>query len=161
MSPLDQLLIVAKITGAAILAGFIGFEREVANKPAGGRTHMLLACAATLLVAIASAFVGETSAEVGGELLRTDPLRVIEAIVAGVAFLGAGTIIRSRDAHRVEGLTTATSLLVVAGIGVAVALELYLLAVLATAFTLVILRTMNRLEHFLAERLERRRSGKS
>lgn len=156
MSPLDQLVILAQVVGAAVLAGFIGFEREVANKPAGGRTHMLLASAATLLVAVASAFVGDASTEIQGELLRADPLRVIEAIVAGVAFLGAGTIIRSRDTNQVEGLTTATSLLVVAAIGVAIALELYLLAVLTTVFTLLVLRAMERFEHFAAKRLKER-----
>jgi putative Mg2+ transporter-C (MgtC) family protein len=156
MTFLDQLLILGQVALASIFAGLIGLEREAANKPAGARTHILLASAATLFVALAAAFIEDTATNLDAGHLRADPLRIIQAIVAGVAFLGAGTIIRSEDEHRVEGLTTATSLLLVAGIGVTVALELYLLAALITVFSLVVLRVLGLLERALLKRLARR-----
>ncbi|MFW6353170.1 MAG: MgtC/SapB family protein, partial [Verrucomicrobiota bacterium] len=75
--------------------------------------------------------------------------------VAGVGFLGAGTIIRSRGGNEVEGLTTAGSLLLVAAIGVTVALELYLLAGLVTVLSLLILRLLHVLDRFFDRRAER------
>ena len=153
--PLEfEIVVLGRLLLSGILAGVIGTERELARKPAGFRTHMLLAIAATLLVSVAAAFIEEADAQTTAEQLRPDPLRIIEAIVAGVAFLGAGTIIRHRDGHGVEGLTTAGSLLLVAALGVTVALGLYLLAILTTVLALAILRTLNHFEHDLRSRLE-------
>jgi putative Mg2+ transporter-C (MgtC) family protein len=78
--------------------------------------------------------------------LRTDPVRIIEAIVTGIAFLGAGTIFRDPDYHGARGLTTAASLLIVAPIGIAVALERYILAVGVTVLALFVLRVVRRFE---------------
>jgi putative Mg2+ transporter-C (MgtC) family protein len=132
---IQQLEVVVKVLIAGILGGLIGLERELANRPAGLRTHAILAAAAALLV---DHFVGETAPAV----LRADPIRVVEAIVTGVAFLGAGTIFRHRNGKVVEGLTTAASLLLVAAIGISVALQQLLLAVLVTVITLVLLRVV-------------------
>ncbi|MFP4281350.1 MAG: MgtC/SapB family protein [Opitutales bacterium] len=155
MDAQTQLFILAKVAVAALFAGVIGAEREMARKPAGFRTHMLLASAAALLVSVAAAFIEETASATTGATLRPDPLRIVEAIVAGVAFLGAGTIIRSRGGNEVEGLTTAGSLLLVAAIGVTVALELYLLAGLVTVLSLLILRLLHVLDRFFDRRAER------
>ncbi len=131
-----------------VLGGLIGYEREAAHKPAGLRTHMMVASAATLLVYLGSIVVNQfEQADVGANLVQTDPIRIIEAIISGVAFLGAGTIIRrGRD---VEGLTTAASILFTAAIGVSVALAQYIIAVGGTLLALVTLRLVHTLEYRL------------
>ena len=139
---LHQLEVVVKVIIAGILGGIVGLERELANRPAGLRTHAILAAAAALLVGTADLLVDHFVGETVPSILRADPIRVVEAIVTGVAFLGAGTIFRSRDSNSVEGLTTAASLLLVAAIGIAVALRQLLVAVLVTFITLGLLRAV-------------------
>lgn len=129
---------------SAVLAAVIGYEREAADRPAGLRTHMLVALASTLLVVMGDVMLER--AEQHAAVVRMDPIRIIEAIVTGVAFIGAGTIlVRSRD-ERVTGLTTAASLLAVAGIGIACGLELYLLAAVTSGLLLAVLRLLRTFE---------------
>lgn len=129
----------------ALLAGaLLGAEREAAEKPAGLRTHMLVAAGAALFVAIGDALA--RGIDPGSSTLRSDPIRILEALVTGVSFLGAGTILRRERRGAVEGLTTAASLLVTAAIGAAIALDQFLLAAGATATTFVVLRLLPRLE---------------
>jgi putative Mg2+ transporter-C (MgtC) family protein len=138
----EQLAVAAKVVIAGFLGGLIGLERELANRPAGLRTHAILAAAAAMLVGTVDLLIAQFSAETPSSILRADPIRVVEAIVTGVAFLGAGTIFRDRAHNTVEGLTTAASLLLVAAIGVSVALRQLLLAALITVLTLVLLRAL-------------------
>ena len=140
-----QLGVLAAILLSFLLGGLIGYEREVANKPAGLRTHMLVAAAATLLVRLGSIVVNQfEQLNLGPNLVRTDPIRIIEAIISGVAFLGAGTIIRrGRD---IEGLTTAASILFTAAVGVAVALSQFIIAIGSTLLALATLRFIHVLE---------------
>lgn len=138
---LSQLAIVVKVAIAMVLGGLIGLEREYARKPAGFRTHMLVAGAASLLVGLADVLVTQFALEQGSpQYLRTDPIRIVEAIVAGVSFLGAGTIFRSGKGRSMEGLTTAASVLLAAAIGIAVALEQIGTALGVTLLGLVVLR---------------------
>ncbi|MCB0186130.1 MAG: MgtC/SapB family protein [Caldilineaceae bacterium] len=139
-----ELQILGNVTLAIILSAIIGIERELADKPAGFRTHMLVGGSAALLVGISGLIVDEF--DISSNLIRIDPIRVIEAIIAGVSFLGAGTIFRSRDNERTEGLTTAASLLFVAGLGVSVAAARFILAIGATLIVLLVLRLGKRLE---------------
>lgn len=139
---IQQLEVVVKVLIAGMLGGLIGLERELANRPAGLRTHAILAAAAALLVGFSDLLVDHFVGETAPAVLRADPIRVVEAIVTGVAFLGAGMIFRHCDGKAVEGLTTAASLLLVAAIGISVALQQLLLAVLVTVFTLVLLRVV-------------------
>ena len=141
-----QLEVAAQVIIAGVLGGFIGLERELANRPAGVRTHAILGAAAALLVGTADLLVEHFMSGTPDDLLRVDPIRVVEAVVTGVAFLGAGTIFRhrGRDDDSVEGLTTAASLLLVAAIGVAVAIRQLLLALLVTVVSLVLLRIVGR-----------------
>lgn len=88
----------------------------------------------------------------GGDLVRTDPIRIVQAVITGVTFLGAGTIIRSGSGHRVEGLTTAASILFAAAVGISVALSHYLLAGGATLLVLVTLRGVQVLERWITDR---------
>src|SRR5215471_10533637 len=127
------LLVVAMVLGAAI-----GYEREVADKPAGMRTHVLVAGDSALLVLVGKALAARFGAELPSGLLRVDPIRIIESIVTGIAFLGAGTIIR-REGTTVEGLTTAATVLFTAAVGICVASRKFVLAVGATVLALATL----------------------
>jgi putative Mg2+ transporter-C (MgtC) family protein len=135
-----QLQIVGTVVVAAVLGAVIGMERELADRPAGLRTHAILAAAACLLVSLPDALLEHYAVETASEILRADPIRVVEAVVTGTAFLGAGTIFRDRDRGAVEGLTTAASLLLVGAIGISVALNQMVTAVLVTLMTLLLLR---------------------
>ncbi|HYJ19232.1 MAG TPA: MgtC/SapB family protein, partial [Burkholderiales bacterium] len=136
-----QLLLVAEVAFAMLLGGVIGFERELANKPAGFRTHMLVAGASALLVGMGETLVAKFAEDAGHELIQADPFRIIGAVVSGVSFLGAGTIFRGGRQH-VEGLTTAASLLISASIGVAVGSRQWITAIGVTLLTLAVLRAL-------------------
>ena len=140
-----QLEAVASIVIAAVLGGIVGMEREMANRPAGLRTHAILAAAACLLVRLGNGLVDSFAADTMPSALQADPIRVIEAIVTGVAFLGAGTIFRDPRGGAVEGLTTAASLLLVSAIGISVALKQLVLAGAVTILTLILLRVVRKL----------------
>jgi len=114
---------------AAVLGGAIGFQREKIGKPAGLRTHMLICIGATIFTLVSIfAFAGPV-----------DPSRVAAGVVTGIGFIGAGAIIfRTREGY-VTGLTTAATIWVVAGIGVAVGSGLYIASAVATAIVLAVL----------------------
>lgn len=150
-----QVQILFKLVVAMFLGALLGLERELANKPAGLRTHMLVAGAAALLVALAEFGVERFQADLGGTLIRSDPIRILEAVIAGISFLGAGTIIRSRQDGSVEGLTTAASMLFIAAIGTAVALDRYILAGGATILALLTLRGLAYAEGWFQFRRDR------
>ncbi len=137
---IPEAILVGKVAVAMVLAGIIGFERETDGKAAGFRTHMLVGGAAALLVGSADLLIDRFGAD-AGDAMRTDPIRVVEAIVAGVSFLGAGTIFVSGQ-DRVRGLTTAASLLMVAGVGVIVAVEAWIVALSVTLLTLFTLHVL-------------------
>ena len=141
----SQLLAVANAGLAMVLGGVIGFERELKNRPAGFRTHMLVAGAAALLVGVGQLMLTEPGIA-GNDILRIDPLRLVEAVVAGVAFIGAGTIFARRADGAIAGITTAASLLMVATIGVASGFGQYLLATAAAVLTLLVLTVLRYFE---------------
>jgi putative Mg2+ transporter-C (MgtC) family protein len=148
-----QILILGEVALAALLGALIGFEREVSQKPAGLRTHMLVAGAAALVVGLSSVAVIQFSSDLSSEVI-TDPIRIMEAVITGVSFLGAGTIIHRRSENVVEGLTTAASILVAAGIGIAVALSQFALAIGVTVLVLITLRGLSYVERWLARHNE-------
>jgi putative Mg2+ transporter-C (MgtC) family protein len=113
---------------------------------------VLVAGAAALLVGLSSALIIEYTADPNAQLIRFDPVRVIEAIVTGVSFLGAGTIFRRSETNHVEGLITAASILLAAAVGIAVALRQFVLAAAVAALVLVVLRGMQPVENWLATR---------
>ena len=134
-----QLGVLATTAYAMVLGGAIGYERELKDRPAGFRTHMLVAGAAALLVGLTDLLSQRFSGEGYRELVTLDPIRLIEAMVAAVGFLGAGTIFRNSGDSVVTGITTAASLLMVAVIGIAAGLHSHVLAVGATLLTLAVL----------------------
>lgn len=125
---------------AILLSGMLGWERESAGKPAGIRTHMLVGLAASLFVLLGELFIAHFST--GTAIMRFDPIRIVEAVVTGVSFLGAGMIFISKSELRVEGLTTAASILVTAAVGMMVGLSQYILAVGVTVLVFVVLHGM-------------------
>lgn len=140
-----QVEIAIKVVIGGAFGGIVGLERELANRPAGLRTHALLASAAALLVGLGDLLVERFAEETLPQVLRADPLRIVEAIVTGVAFLGAGTIFRHPGSQVIEGLTTGASLLLVASIGIAVGLGQLLLAGIVTIVSLVLLHWVGRI----------------
>ena len=144
-----QVKILVSVALAMILGAVIGLEREAKGKPAGLRTHMLVAGAAALLVALSDVAIKRLNVDVGTGLVRSDPIRIIQAVITGISFLGAGTILRHSGSDHVEGLTTAASLLFVAALGVCVALSQVLLAIGVTALVLVTLRGVDLLRRGL------------
>jgi putative Mg2+ transporter-C (MgtC) family protein len=149
MDFMSQLEIIGEVALAMLLGGLIGLEREMADKPAGFRTQMLVAGAAALLVGLANALITVFLTE-GNANVTADPVRIVEAIVAGVSFLGAGTIFRSKDHREVEGLTTAASILLCAAIGISVALRQFVIAVGVTLLALTVLRVLSVIERRIA-----------
>ena len=131
---------------ASLLGGVIGAERELSGKVAGLRTNLLICVGAALITDISAVMA------VGGG----DPGRIAAQIVSGIGFLGAGTIIQSRGS--VIGLTTAATLWVVAGIGMAVGARAHIEAVGTTILVLVALRVLRRVEtRFMQGRIVSRR----
>lgn len=134
-----QLTVLITTGYAMLLGGVVGFERELKQRSAGFRTHMLVAGAAALLVGLGDLLALHFTEAYAASSIRLDPIRLIEAVVAAVGFLGAGAIFRGRDHNGVSGLTTAASMLMVAAIGIAAGLHAYVLALGATVLTLLVL----------------------
>lgn len=151
----SQLWLVGSIAFSMLMGGLIGLERELAGKPAGLRTHILVAGATTLFVTLGNELVQRFGAELGDQVIRSDPLRLVEAVITGVSFLGAGTIIRHRSDELIEGLTTAASMLLATAVGVAVAISQFVLALGMTLLVLIVLRALWPVEQWIIRRQQR------
>lgn len=149
----EELQILARVALAMLLGAVIGLEREFKDKPAGLRTHMLTTGAAAFLVWLSGVLVEDWAARYGTQVVDSDPLRSIGAVVTGISFLGAGTILRRGREKGVEGLTTAASLLLAAAVGISVALSLWVAAVGTTLLALIVLSLVDRLESWIQSRL--------
>ncbi|HEY5805668.1 MAG TPA: MgtC/SapB family protein [Lysobacter sp.] len=152
-----QLMVLGDTAIAMVLGGAIGFERELKNRPAGFRTHMLVAGAAALLVGLGQLVI--TDHRLDGEGLTLDPLRLVEAVIAGVSFIGAGTIFGHRGSQVVAGITTAASILMVAVIGVMAGFRYHLLALAATVLTLLVLAAVGAFERRMLARVKDNGNG--
>jgi len=137
---LSEWVIIFRLVLAAVLSGIVGFEREFHGRSAGFRTHILL-CVGSTLIMITSVHIFD----IYSGRAPIDPARLAAGVVTGVGFLGAGTIMRYRAS--VRGLTTAASLWVVTGIGLAVGSGLYFGSIATTALAVITLMFFGRLEH--------------
>ena len=117
---------------------------------------MLIAGAAALIAGLGHLLAADFSNEEYRELVRIDPVRVIEAVVAAVGFVGAGTILKRPQGEEVQGLTTAASLLMAAGLGIAAGLGHYALAAGATLLSVFVLTVLRLLEQRFLNRRSRR-----
>lgn len=121
--------VLIRLVAAALLGAIIGFQREKAGKPAGLRTHILVALGTTVVVLACS-----------GAGMSMDGLsRVIQGIVTGIGFIGAGSILKLSEERDIQGLTTAAGVWMTAAIGLAVGLGSLGIALLGTLFTVVVL----------------------
>jgi putative Mg2+ transporter-C (MgtC) family protein len=128
--------VIIRLIASIMLGAAIGLQRERAGKPAGIRTHILATLGTTVFVLGCLGFG-----------MQADALsRVIQGIVTGIGFLGAGAILKLDEKHDIKGLTTAASIWTSAAIGVAVGLGGLGLALLATLLTLVILTILGKFE---------------
>ncbi|WP_417579899.1 MgtC/SapB family protein [Pelagibacterium sp.] len=128
--------IAIRLLVAAVLGALIGLEREVKKHSAGLRTHMLVSTAAATFTIMTFEIYHEMVDLNADNIARLDPIRVIEAVTAGVAFLAAGAIIRSGT--DIKGLTTGAGLWMAGAIGVAAGAGFFSVAVMATVLVLVI-----------------------
>ena len=128
--------ILVRLTVAGLLGGLLGWEREHAGKAAGLRTHMLVALGAAVFVLVPA------ESGMGNEELS----RIIQGLVSGIGFLGAGAVLKQSSEGRIHGLTTAASIWATAAVGMAAGLGREGSAVLATGFALLVLGGIRRLE---------------
>ena len=141
LSPLDVLLRI----GAALLAGFIvGLERESRGRAAGLRTYILVCCASAIAMIVAHFFYTEASATIPNLGWRPDPNRMAQGILAGMGFLGAGTILRRNN--MIRGLTTAAGLWSVTIIGIAFGSGYFLLGGIGVLIALITLMVLPQFE---------------
>ncbi|TBL81876.1 MgtC/SapB family protein [Paenibacillus thalictri] len=140
---IDFWHITLRLFLAVILGGLIGLERELHNHSAGFRTHTLVCIGSALIMLLSvhgfSDFVNELN-------VRVDPSRLAAQVISGIGFLGAGTIIRNGTS--ISGLTTAASLWVTAGIGLAVGAGFYKGALVGAFFVLICLFLLNKAEQW-------------
>lgn len=132
---MEQLPELVPLVVALALGAAVGWERELENRPAGFRTHALVALGAAMFTIVSR------------EMARpdADPTRIAAQIVTGVGFLGAGAIMRGPDST-VRGLTTAASVWLVAAIGMACGVGLYVVAVAGAGLGIFVLEVMDRVE---------------
>ncbi len=135
--------LVMRILASAVIGGIIGIERETHNRPAGFRTHILVTVGAALIMLI-------SSQGFPGLELRSDPGRIAAQVVSGVGFLGAGTIIIT--GHEIKGLTTAASLWVCAGVGLAIGSGFYLGGFVTALIVFVTLSVLSTVENKMVSR---------
>src|SRR5215813_2044833 len=135
--------IALKLMLAAVLGGIIGIEREIRDKPAGLRTNILICIGSTLFMSISTKVA---------QLLGGDPTRIAAQIITGIGFLGAGAVLHSHGF--VLGLTTAATIWVVAGVGMALGSGLYGVAVFVTGMSIMTLYLLSSIE----DRIQGRRS---
>ncbi len=149
----QDLNILLRAAVAVILGGILGWERENSGKSAGIRTHMLICLAAALFVALAELFIPHFR-KGDDEIpeMRYDPIRILEAVVTGVSFLGAGMIFVSRGSERIKGLTTAAAILVTAAVGIMVGLQRYLLGAGVTLLAILVLHSSTWLKEIIQKR---------
>lgn len=136
-----HLDVVLRVTCAVVGAAALGWQRERHGKPAGLRTQMMVGLGAAMFTLVTLKFYVDT---LPGDGNRVDPLRVIQGVVGGIGFLGAGTIIEARGS--VRGITTAATIWVVGAFGIACGLGYYFLAGIGVALALLILSGIGMLE---------------
>jgi len=140
----QMVSLVTRLLTAMILGALIGAQRERSGKPAGLRTHMLVAMGGALFVL--------APLEAGMELEGIS--RVIQGIVTGIGFIGAGAILKLQEKREVEGLTTAAGIWMTAAVGIAAGLGRWGLALVSTVLTWVTLALIGKIETWMNEKQE-------
>jgi putative Mg2+ transporter-C (MgtC) family protein len=136
---------------AIALGGIIGIERETSHKPAGFRTNILICISSAMMMILARLISGGN--EAGG-----DSMRLAAGVITGVGFLGAGTIIQSRGT--IHGLTTASTIWAVAGLGLVIGAGYYVFAALFTGLVVLTLVLFRKIERLLLEKAEKKHGSR-
>ena len=139
---MDIFLVATRLILAAILGAVIGIEREIKNRAAGFRTHIIVSVGACLIMLIGIDGIGKFSSDTA-----RDTARIAGQVISGIGFLGAGTILQKKNA--VTGLTTAATLWLSAAIGLAVGIGYYEGAIIATVICLVTLISLNKISDLI------------
>lgn len=142
-SELAIMDMVLRLLAAAALASVIGLERELRNRPAGLRTHMLVSLGAAGFLLVGYEIMFATA--VGDPSARIDPTRIVEGVIGGIGFLGAGSIIQGRGS--IQGITTGAAIWIAGTIGVACATGNFILAGLVTGIAMIIVVALGFFEH--------------
>lgn len=142
--------IIIRLCLAMLIGGVIGFERQYKNRPAGMRTHILVCMGATIIALIqveiaANALQDAINHPELSGVIRSDQARLIAQVVSGIGFLGAGTIIVTKQS--VTGLTTAASLWAVAGLGIAIGMGYYAIAITSFVGVFIALTLVRKVIH--------------
>lgn len=147
---IGSLQVMLRIGAACLLGAILGLEREVRERPAGLRTFMIVSLAACLFTIIALEISYLLDSPEDQSSIRPDPLRIIEAITAGVAFIAAGAIIRT--GKRLEGLTTGAGMWLAGAIGLACGAGFLAIATLVSILALIIMIALRTVEAHLPGR---------
>lgn len=142
-----DLAILVKLLLAALAGAMLGIEREKHGRPAGLRTHLLVALGSCLMMVVSESFFLKYGDLPGTGVVRLDPGRAAAQIITGIGFLGAGVIIK--EGFTVRGLTTAACLWVAAGIGMAFGMGLFIAGTIATILSLLALVFLKLLDPFI------------
>jgi putative Mg2+ transporter-C (MgtC) family protein len=134
--------VIIRMVAATLLGAVVGIEREIAGKPAGLRTHMLVSLGTAVFV-MAGTSIGMSDEGVS---------RIIQGITTGIGFLGAGSILKISEEREIQGLTTAAGIWMTAAIGMVVGLGSLGVALLSTCLTLIVLAVARSLETRLIKR---------
>jgi putative Mg2+ transporter-C (MgtC) family protein len=151
---MSHWVVFHRLVVTALLAGWIGYERERQGRAAGLRTHILVALGSCLVMLTALDMMDTLAGRV-----EIDPTRLAAQVISGIGFLGAGTIMRSGTSIR--GLTTAATLWVVAGIGLAVGSGFVSGAAMATVLVLTVLVGLSRWERRFSKEAPRQEQGRA
>jgi len=136
---LSEKQIIIRLTLSVLLSGLIGLERQLHRRTAGLRTHILV-CLGSCLIMLTSIYVFD----IYNKIASMDPARIAAGVITGIGFLGAGAIMREQT--EIKGLTTAASLWVVAGIGLAIGVGFYSAGIFTAILALITLFFLRRLE---------------
>jgi putative Mg2+ transporter-C (MgtC) family protein len=135
--------LLGRIAAGTVLGGIIGYERDRHGRPAGLRTHMVVALASATFMVVSTHFIEHQRYE-DGVRVQVDVSRIASSIVTGIGFLGGGAILRT--GLSIQGLTTAAGLWLVGAIGMAAGSGMYVVAVFATLFGLLTMGLLRRFE---------------
>jgi putative Mg2+ transporter-C (MgtC) family protein len=136
-SEIGLTVVIGRLLFAAVMGGILGLDREILSRPAGFRTHILVSLAAATFTVVTFELIEQAKAEGSTSV---DPIRIIEAVTAGVAFLAAGAIIQGRG--KIHGVTTGAGLWLAGAIGTASGIGAYAIAIIATALGFVTLTAL-------------------
>ena len=149
---MSNSIIILRISLAILLGTIIGVEREIKNRPAGMRTHILVCLGACIISLIESSFVASLSASTESSVAYNFG-RLSAQVISGIGFLGAGTILFTD--RKITGLTTAASLWNTACLGIAIGYGYYLIAIVGSIFVILVLIMMQRIIHVrISKKLE-------